>query len=88
MLYVIIFDMTVVLNLEEVLATNYALWWAPDGGHIAYAVFNDSMVRDFNFPIYGSPDNPYTEIYSIAYPKVRVILVIFHVFSLKNIITM
>jgi len=59
-------------NLEEVLATNYALWWAPDGVHITYAVFNDSMVRDFNFPIYGNPDNPYTDIISIAYPKVLI----------------
>jgi len=67
----VIFDVTILFNSEEVLATNYALWWAPDGEHITYAVFNDSMVRDFNFPIYGNPDNPYTDIVSIAYPKVR-----------------
>lgn len=59
-----------VFNLEEVLATNYAMWWAPDGEHLAYAVFNDSVVRDFNFPFYGDFDNIYTDIVSIAYPKV------------------
>ena len=56
--------------LEEVLASNYAMWWAPDGEHILYAVFNDSVVRDFNFPYYGDPSNAYTDIISIAYPKV------------------
>ena len=56
--------------LEEVLASNYAMWWAPDGEHILYAVFNDSVVRDFNFPYYGDPSNAYTDIISITYPKV------------------
>ena len=56
--------------VEEVLATNYAMWWAPDGEHILYAAFNDSVVRDFNFPFYGEYDNVYTDIVSIAYPKV------------------
>lgn len=60
----------IVFILEEVLATNYAMWWAPDGEHIAYAVFNDSVVRDFNFPFYGDLSNVYTDIISIAYPKV------------------
>ena len=56
--------------VEEVLATNYAMWWAPDGEHILYAAFNDSVVRDFNFPFYGDYGNVYTDIVSIAYPKV------------------
>ena len=60
----------IMLILEEVLATNYAMWWAPDGEHILYAVFNDSVVRDFDFPYYGDPSNAYTDIISIAYPKV------------------
>lgn len=53
------------------MASNYALWWAPDGEHIIYAVFNDSIVRDYNFPFYGDYYNVYTDIISIAYPKVR-----------------
>ena len=56
--------------LEEVLATNYAMWWAPDGEHILYAAFNDSVVRDYNFPFYGDYSNVYTDIISIPYPKV------------------
>jgi len=78
-LHILLFRVCVVtiFNLEEVLASNYALWWAPDGEHIVYAVFNDSVVQDFNFPIYGHPDNVYTDIVSIAYPKVRYILVMF-----------
>ena len=62
--------LVIVFILEEVLATNYAMWWAPDGEYILYAVFDDSVVRDFNFPYYGDPDNAYTDIVSIAYPKV------------------
>lgn len=62
--------MIIIFILEEVLATNYALWWAPDGEHIVYAVFNDSVVEDYNFPFYGSINNVYTDIISIAYPKV------------------
>ena len=76
LLYVCVCLITI-FNLEEVLASNYALWWAPDGEHIVYAVFNDSVVIDFNFPFYGNSDNVYTDIVSIAYPKVRYILVMF-----------
>ena len=57
---------------EEMLATDSALWWAPNGTHILYASFNDSQVRDYQFPKYGPEENVYTEIESIAYPKVCV----------------
>lgn len=60
----------IIFILEEVLATNYAMWWAPDGEHLLYAAFNDSVVRDFNFPFYGDYNKIYTDIVSIAYPKV------------------
>ena len=66
--HLIFYDNCIIL--EEVLASNYAMWWAPDGEHILYAVFNDSVVRDFDFPYYGDPSNAYTDIISIAYPKV------------------
>ena len=68
--YLVFTCMMIVFMLEEVLATNYAMWWAPDGEHILYAAFNDSVVRDFNFPYYGDYSNVYTDIVSIAYPKV------------------
>ena len=54
---------------EEVLSTNYALWWSQDGSKILYGSFDDTQVRDFRFPFYGSRFNQYTDIISIAYPK-------------------
>ena len=56
--------------IEEVLSSNHALWWSPNGEHVAFLTFNDSGVKSFQYPIYGSVKNPYTEIESIAYPKV------------------
>ena len=60
------------LNAEEMLATNFALWWSPDGAQILYASFNDTVVGSFSFPKYGSLEErlQYTEIESILYPKV------------------
>ena len=55
---------------EEVLATNYALWWSPDGQQLLYLSLNDTLVTEFMFPIYGLSTNRYTEIDAIAYPKV------------------
>lgn len=31
--------------IEEVLATNYALWWSPGGQYILYFTFNDTLVN-------------------------------------------
>ena len=56
---------------EEILGTNYALWWSSDGNKILYGSFDDTQVRDFRFPFYGSRFNQYTDIISIPYPKVR-----------------
>ena len=60
------------LNAEEMLGTNFALWWSPDGTQILYASFNDTLVGSFSFPKYGSLEEQlqYTEIESILYPKV------------------
>ena len=58
------------LYAEEVLSTDHALWWSPEGGYIVYLMFNDTEVQPFQFPVYGSRTNQYTEIESIAYPKV------------------
>ncbi|KAL5479676.1 hypothetical protein EMCRGX_G023232 [Ephydatia muelleri] len=54
---------------EEVLSSNSAIWWAPDGVKILYAAFNDSLVQDFQFPIYGPQSQIYTTLESIPYPK-------------------
>ena len=55
---------------EEVLSANNALWWSQDGSKILYGSFDDTHVKDFRFPFYGSQFNQYTDIISIAYPKV------------------
>ena len=60
----------VLVVAEEVLSTNYALWWSPDGAQILYLSINDTPVRDFMFPLYGPATDQYTQIDTIAYPKV------------------
>lgn len=57
--------------VEEVLSTDYALWWSPDGEQIVYLTFNDTNVESFQFPFYGPLRDAYTVIHSIAYPKVH-----------------
>ncbi|KAK3083443.1 hypothetical protein FSP39_022859 [Pinctada imbricata] len=54
---------------EEVLGTDHALWWSPNGRHILYAHFNDTMVKDYYYPIYGAMDNSYGEAIKLRYPK-------------------
>ena len=58
------------LSIEEVLATNYALWWSPDSQQLLYLSLNDTPVEEFMYPIYGPSTNAYTHIDAIAYPKV------------------
>ena len=57
--------------LEEVLGTNKALWFSPDGTQLAYASFNDTEVLQIKYPWYGASINQYPIIHSIPYPKVR-----------------
>lgn len=57
---------------EEVLASNKALWFAPDGKKLAYATFNDSLTRVMSIPYYGLPANlefQYTRAVNVRYPK-------------------
>ncbi|XP_049787513.1 venom dipeptidyl peptidase 4-like isoform X1 [Schistocerca cancellata] len=57
---------------EEVLASNKALWFSPDGKKLAYATFNDSLTRVMTIPYYGSPANlefQYTRAVNVRYPK-------------------
>lgn len=56
--------------VEEVLSDNHAVWWSPDGSKLLYASFNDTLVKDFSFPIYGPMEHVYTTITNIPYPKV------------------
>ncbi|KAI0215541.1 Dipeptidyl aminopeptidase-like protein 6 [Lamellibrachia satsuma] len=54
---------------EEILESNSAHWWSPDGAYICYAQFNDSRVPRYQYPVYRSGTNIYGDIVDIAYPK-------------------
>ena len=60
---------------EEMFSTFRAIWFSPQGGHLAFASFNDTQVRDIQFLIYGEPGQyprfQYPVVESIPYPKVR-----------------
>ncbi|XP_066974169.1 dipeptidyl peptidase 4 isoform X3 [Macrobrachium rosenbergii] len=53
---------------EEILNSNSAVWFSPDGGMLAYATINDTLVDDVPIPEYG-PDNQYSVTRSLKYPK-------------------
>lgn len=69
----IITNIFVCIILEEVFASNVALWFSPDGTKLAYIQFNDALIHLMHIPIYGPPgviDFQYTQGISIPYPKV------------------
>ncbi|KAF5307856.1 hypothetical protein FQR65_LT06588 [Abscondita terminalis] len=55
---------------EEVLGSGSALWFSPDGDHLAFAHFNDTKVNDFHYFIYGKSTNQYPALITLKYPKV------------------
>ena len=59
----------VFFSTEEVLNSDHALYFSPDGQFLAYIQFNDSKVNWYQFPWYGDRKNAYTTIRKIAYPK-------------------
>nr|XP_003707763.1 PREDICTED: venom dipeptidyl peptidase 4 isoform X1 [Megachile rotundata] len=57
---------------EEVLASASALWFSPDGKHLAFITFNDTNVKDIVIPKYGTPGGivyQYPLEENIKYPK-------------------
>lgn len=57
---------------EEVLGSNSALWFSPNGDQLAFIQFDESPIRVINFPVYGEAGDshfqyPYNRL--IAYPK-------------------
>ncbi|XP_028049203.2 venom dipeptidyl peptidase 4 isoform X2 [Monomorium pharaonis] len=58
---------------EEVFSSGTAIWYSPDGQHLAFASFNDTLVKDIVYSYYGTPgsfkDQYPTEV-KIKYPKV------------------
>lgn len=62
--------------LEEVFNAESAIWFSPDGSHLAFVSFNDTRVDEMHFEIYGEPGSrefQYPMIESIPYPKVKII---------------
>ncbi|XP_012054228.1 PREDICTED: venom dipeptidyl peptidase 4 [Atta cephalotes] len=58
---------------EEVFGTATAMWFSPDGQHLAFATFNDTVVKDMAYFHYGTPgslEDQYPTEVKIKYPKV------------------
>lgn len=64
---------------EEVLGTDAASWFSPDGRYLAFIKFNDTQVREAVYELYskGNPEETlqYPEEIYLRYPKVRPIVV-------------
>lgn len=54
---------------EEILGTNSAVWFSPDGRMLAYASINDTLVDMVHIPQYG-PELQYSLVHWLRYPKV------------------
>ncbi|KAM0733934.1 Venom dipeptidyl peptidase 4 [Formica fusca] len=58
---------------EEVFRSAVAMWYSPDGQHLAFATFNDTVVKDMAYFYYGVPgafENQYPTQVKLKYPKV------------------
>ncbi|RLU22782.1 hypothetical protein DMN91_005060 [Ooceraea biroi] len=58
---------------EEVFGSATAMWYSPDGQHLAFATFNDTVVKNMVYLHYGVPgslDDQYPTEVQIKYPKV------------------
>lgn len=57
---------------EEVISSNSATWFSPDGKQLAFMQFDDTPTNVINFPVYGEAGDirfqyPYYRL--VAYPK-------------------
>ncbi|KAG6865647.1 hypothetical protein C0991_000566 [Blastosporella zonata] len=76
---------------EEIFSSDFALWWSPDSTKLAFLVFDETAVDEYNFSIYNpTEDNnaviPYTSDVVMKYPKpgYNNPLVSVHVFDLAQ----
>ncbi|KAI7907275.1 dipeptidyl peptidase IV N-terminal region-domain-containing protein [Cokeromyces recurvatus] len=73
---------------EEILASNFALWWAPDSSYLAFLRFDETNVPEYHMQMYTTALNhtAYPDEYNIRYPKAGSPnpLVSLHVYSLAN----
>ncbi|XP_071039805.1 inactive dipeptidyl peptidase 10-like [Parasteatoda tepidariorum] len=59
---------------EELLRSNSAVWWAPDGNSLCYATINDTKVNAYYYDWYGNvsrndSEGAYPEFLSLRFPK-------------------
>lgn len=57
---------------EEVLSSDSAMWWSPDGRKLAVGFFNDTEVKTFKYFIYGEEEPmgfQYPKEVNLKYPK-------------------
>ncbi|XP_035208378.1 inactive dipeptidyl peptidase 10-like [Stegodyphus dumicola] len=62
---------------EEILKSNSAIWWAPDGTLLCYATFNDTKVGTYYYNWFGSQNenqSVHSELLSLRYPKVSCLI--------------
>ena len=57
------------VSAEEVLQTQVAHWWSPDGERLAFLVLNDSLVPNMVLPRFTGMTYPRGKQY--PYPKVN-----------------
>ncbi|GIX96385.1 venom dipeptidyl peptidase 4 [Caerostris darwini] len=58
---------------EEILKSNQALWWSPDGNQFCFATLNDTKTGIYYYNWYGNHNdssNVMAQLKSIRYPKV------------------
>ena len=55
---------------EEVLESDKAMWWSPDGSYLGFLRIDETEVNEFTIPYYVQTDDSiYPEMHSIKYPK-------------------
>lgn len=71
-------------STEEVLQSDFALWWSPDSTHLAYLRLDETKVPEFHMSLYTDRNASYPKEQKIRYPKAGAPnpLVSLHVFSL------
>ncbi|KAL4265734.1 peptidase S9B family protein [Pleurotus pulmonarius] len=76
---------------EEVFSADSALWFSPDSKKLAFLAFDETLVDEYNFPVYNPTEDsnrvvPYTSDVAMKYPKpgYNNPLVTVHVFDLDK----
>lgn len=56
-------------STEEVIRKSTAIWFSPQGSHLAFLSFNDTALPRYKMTWFGEPDNLYVGFKPIIYPK-------------------